>query len=428
MDLEDAVACKAEVSESPGDGCMDGYELVQEEGGAPERVVLPHIPAAVGTLPAESDDVDFCGDALLLLTGPFYPGSTSLTDLPDFAVPVDGALDPQMRLTVVQRSLDQFLRGSLTFGNPPVNVLTHLAGSDEFNARLTTIVQEATLLPVELNVTGTLFPDGYGSVAVHMRIADGWSEARRKQLIDGFGPKGRDDVTARIRDELLPALTAMSDQCRQGPPCPTVLPYFNLTYAGSTTHPTPGRATLSHSLRHLIYPRSAEPIPSESTWPEEFFYPGYAFFLLASRNPHDTLGQLEHLLGQLNVHYARLERSANAAERIIRESALDEDPELVIGLERRLRADYQALVRPTFSYDFHVLKLRDSVLKAWETEKVRERTDTLLQMARYAVERKLEHAQMRRVKRVNQAVTIVAILSFVQCVDAAASLWSTFFG
>ncbi|PBC70135.1 hypothetical protein BX265_7527 [Streptomyces sp. TLI_235] len=289
-------------------------------------------------------------------------------------------------------------------------------------------MQEATLLPVEVNVTGILFPDGYGSVAVHMRIADGWSEVQRERLLDAFGPKGRDDVTTLIRDELLPALTAMSDRCRQGPPCPTVLPYFNLTYAGSTTHPTPGRATLSDPLRHLVYPRSAKPIPSESTWPEEFFYPGYAFFLLASRSPHGTLGQLEHLLGQLNVHYARLEHSANAAERIIRESALDEDPELLIGLERRLRADYQALVRPTFSYDFHVLKLRDSVLKAWETEKVRERTDTLLEMARHAVERKLEHEQVRRVTRVNLAVTIVAILSFAQCVDSALNLWSRFFG
>ncbi|MFF3467819.1 hypothetical protein [Streptomyces sp. NPDC002619] len=428
MDLEETVACNVEMSESPGDGRMDRSELVQEKGGAPDGVELPHARVAVGPPPAESGDVDFCGDALLLLTGPFYPGSVSLTDRPSFAVPVDGALEPEKRLTVVQRSLDQFLRGSLTFGNPPVNLLTHLAGSDALHARLTTIVQEATLLPVELNVTGILFPDGYGSVAVHMRIADGWSEVRRERLIDGFGPKGRDDVTARIRDELLPALTAMSDRCRQGPPCPTVLPYFNLAYAGSTSHPAPGRAMLSDSLRHLIYPRSAEPIPSESTWPEEFFYPGYAFFLLASRNPHDTLGQLEHLLGQLNVHYARLEHSANAAERIIRESALDEDPELLIRLERRLRADYQALVRPTFSYDFHVLKLRDSVLKAWETEKVRERTDTLLEMARHAVERKLEHEQLRRVTRVNLAVTIVAILSFVQCVDAAASLWSRFFG
>lgn len=395
----------------------------------PAGMQIPHPRTAVESLPTESGgDVDFCGDALLLLTGPFFPAPVALADSPAFAVPADGVLDPQGRLMLVHRSLDQFLRGSLTFGNPPVDLLTHFAGSEEFHARLTTIVRETTALPVELDVTGILFPDGYGSVAVHLRIADGWTEGRRAQLIDGYGQKGRDEVTTRIRDELLPALTAMSDRCRQGASCPTVLPYFNLTYAGGTTHPAPGRATLSDALRHLIYPRSAAPIPSESTWPEEFFYPGYAFFLLASRgDPRDTLGQLEHLLGQLNVHYARLERSASAAERIVREMALDEDPELLIALERRLRADYQALVRPTFSYDFHVLKLRDAVLEAWETEKVRERTDTLLEMARRAVERKLEHDQTRRVARVNLAVTIVAILSFVQCVDSALNLWSKFF-
>ncbi len=413
--------------DSLGGGRMDGAGPVRDKAGLPGGALIPHPREAAAPPPAESG-VDFCGDALLLLTGPFFPGPVSLADSPGFAVPADGRLDPEERLTLVHRSLDQFLRGSLTFGNPPVDLLTHFAGSEEFDARLTAIVRETTALPVELHVTGILFPDGYGSVAVHMRVVEGWTGRRREQLIDGFGPKGRDDLTARIRDELLPALTAMSDRCRQGPPCPTVLPYFNLTYAGCTTHPAPGRATLSDALRHLIYPRSAAPIPSESTWPQEFFYPGYAFFLLASRDgPSDTLGQLEHLLGQLNVHYARLERSASAAERIIREMALNEDPELLIALERRLRADYQALVRPTFSYDFHVLKLRDSVLEAWETEKVRERTDTLLEMARRAVERKLEHDQMRRVTRVNLAVTIVAILSFVQCVDSALNLWSRFF-
>jgi hypothetical protein len=161
---------------------------------------------------------------------------------------------------------------------------------------------------------------------------------------------------------------------------------------------------------------------------EEFFYPGYAFFLLASRDPRETLDQLEHLLMQLNVHYARLDRSASAMDRLIRESALDEDLDVLIALEQRLRADYQALVRPTFSYDFHVLKLRDSILSAWETDKVRERTDTLLDMARHAVERNLELQQTRRAAKVNLAVTIVAILSFVVCVDAAVNLWSRFFG
>jgi hypothetical protein len=383
-------------------------------------------PEAAGA--RDFGQVDFIGDAHLLLTGPFFPDMPALAHLPSSDVPKDGVLEPSGRIVLATRSLDNFLHGSLTYGNPPVDLLTHFAGSASFHERLSTMVSEATLLPVTLKVAGVLFPDGYGSVAVRMHVAGGWDEVRRERLVEGFGPQGRDEVFERLRDELLPVLAEVCDHCRPGPQCTTLLPYFNLTYAAHTSHPAPGRATLSDEFRLLIYPRSAAPIPSASTWMEEFFYPGYAFFLLASRDPRETLDQLEHLLMQLNVHYARLDRSASAMDRLIRESALDEDLDVLIALEQRLRADYQALVRPTFSYDFHVLKLRDSILSAWETDKVRERTDTLLDMARHAVERNLELQQTRRAAKVNLAVTIVAILSFVVCVDAAVNLWSRFFG
>lgn len=374
------------------------------------------------------EQVDFCGNALLLLTGPFFPEAPTLAQLSGFRIPEGGSLEPDGRLLLATRSLDSFLRGSLTYGNPPVELLTHFVGSKDFHERLSAIVSEAALLPVKLTVTGALFPDGYGSVSVRMHVDEGWDEVRRARLIEGFGPLGRDDVIGRLREELLPALVAMCDYCRPGPACTTLLPYFNLTYAAHTSHPAPGRGMLADEFRQLIYPRSASPIASASTWMEEFFYPGYAFFLLAARDPSGTVDQLEHLLTQLNVHYARLDRSASEADQLIRESSLDADLELLIELEQRLRADYQALIRPTFSYDFHVLKLRDSILTAWETDKVRERTDTLLEMARHAVERKLTHEQARRVGTVNLAVTIVAILSFVVCVDAAVDLWSRFFG
>lgn len=409
----------------------DGIAVPRSRAGQGDSLEVPPVGQMGAALDAVLDaavDVDFVGDSRLLLTGPFFPDAPALAQLPTCGVPVDGTLEPEGRIVPATRSMDGFLRGSLTYGNPPIELLTHFAGSDAFHERLTTIVEEATLLPVTLTVAGVLFPDGYGSVAVRMHVPDGWNEVRRERLVDGFGPRGRDEVVERLRDELLPALAAMCLHCRKGPPYTTVQPYFNLTYAGGTVHPAPGRGTLADRLRPLIYPRSAAPILSDSTWMEEFFYPGYAFFLLAARDPRDTLDQLEHLLTQLNVHYARLERTAGAADRLVRESALNEDLELLIALEQRLRADYQALVRPTFSYDFHVLKLRDSVLSAWETDKVRERTDTLLEMARHAVERKMERDQAHRVGRVNRVVTIVAILSFVVCVDAAVDLWSKIFG
>lgn len=54
MDLEETVACNAEMSESPGDGRMDRSELVQEKGGAPDGVDLPKARVTVGPPPAES--------------------------------------------------------------------------------------------------------------------------------------------------------------------------------------------------------------------------------------------------------------------------------------------------------------------------------------------------------------------------------------
>jgi len=391
-------------------------------------VVVPPARKEERSAAEPSSNVDFAGDACLLLTGPFFSDAPPLAHMPSYVIPPDGILEPGGRIVLATPSMDGFLRGSLTYGNPPVDLLTHFAGSAIFQEKLTTLLEEMVLLPVAVTVAGVLFPDGYGSVAVQMHVAEGWDEVRRGRLVDAFGPRGRDEVIGRLRDELLPALAAMCDRCRPGPDFTTLLPYFNLTYAAQTAHPAPGNATLSDKLRPLIYPRTAAPIPSESTWHEEFFYPGYAFFLLASRDPRNTLNQLEHLLMQLNVHYARLDRSASAADRLIRESALNGDLDLLISLEQRLRADYQALVRPTFSYDFHVLKLRDSVLAAWETDKTRERTDTLLDMACRAVQRRVEHQQARRVAKVNLAVAIVAILSFIQCVDAATNLWSRFFG
>lgn len=395
---------------------MDGHRSLE----------LPHARRAESS-GLEIGSIDFTGDARLLLTGPFFSDAPPLARMPSYLIPGDEVLEPLGRFVLAAPSMDEFLRGSLTYGNPPVELLTYFAGSTTFHEQLTTMLEELVLLPLSVKVTGVLFPDGYGSVAVQMDVAQGWDEVRRERLVDAFGPRGRDEVIGRLRDELLPALAAMCDRCRPGPDCDTVLPYFNLTYAGHTLHPEPGNGVLADGLRPLIYPRSAAPIRSESTWLDEFFYPGYAFFLLASRDPSSTLNQLEHLLMQLNVHYARLDRSANAADRLIRESGLNGDLDLLLSLEQRLRADYQALVRPTFSYDFHVLKLRDSVLSAWETGKVRERTDTLLEMACRTVQRKIEHQQARRVAKVNRAVAIVAILSFIQCVDAGASLWARFF-
>jgi hypothetical protein len=373
------------------------------------------------------DCIDIVGDAQVLLTAPFFPSADPFDHRPTCQVPAGGVLDAGGRLVTANLSMDLLLRGSLTYGNPRIDVLTQFAGSEAFNAELAASAERIVGLPVRVTVRGMLFPDGYGSAAMRLEVPDGWTAENRDRFMEGFGPRGRDTVAEALRDRLFPALAEVSDRCCQHAPGQTLLPYFNLTYVGATSHPRPGRATLPDDLRQLVYPRSPAPITSDSTWSDEFFYAGYAFSLLASNDPDATLEQLEHLLLNLDVLYARMDRSAGAADRLIRGSSRGEDVEWLVALERRLRADYQALVRPTFSYDYHVLKLRDSLLHAWETDRTRERTETLLEMARQAVERQIAQQQARRVGRVNLVLTILAVLSFVASVEAAVNLWTKFF-
>jgi hypothetical protein len=374
------------------------------------------------------DHVDLVGDAQMLFTGPFFPAANPLGVRTSGALPGDRVIDTAGRLLPVDRSLDGFLRGSLTFGNPPVDLLTHFAGSPEFHDELAALVTDAVGLVARVAVTGLLFPDGYGSIAILVEIPDGWDPPHREGLLAGFGPANRDPLARRLHEAVLPALTEVIVRC--GPResgGDAVLPYVNLTYVGRTTHPQPGRATLPDDLGHLVYPRSAAMVTSDSTWVEEFFFAGYAFSLLASARPEATVQQLEHLLLYLDVLYARMDRSAGAADHLIRGTSLDQDIDWLVALEGRLRADYQALVRPTFTYDYHVLKLRDSLLHAWDTDKVRERTETLLDMARRTLERKLAQDQARRVGRLNVVLTIIALLSLVSSVDAALNLWAKMF-
>lgn len=376
----------------------------------------------------DPEPVDFIGDAQLLLTGPFFPIDGPLDQRLSHTMPSDTALDSAGRTVQVQRPTERFLCGSLTFLDPQLELTTGFAGSEQFNAELTAAVQDAVDLPLRLWVTGILFPDGYGSVAVRLEVSDGWEGDRRTRLIARFGPDGRDALCGRIHEILSTVLADIAERCYPPASGKLFLPYFNLTYAAETSHQKPGRATLPDDLRQLIYPRSPAPITSQSPLLDEFFYAGYAFMLLARREPRYTLDQLEHLLLQLNVLFARMDRSADTADQLIRSPSAGMNPDRLVALEQRLRADYQALVRPTFSYDHHVLKLRDSLLYAWETDKTRERMDTLLQMARLAMEQKLARRQAHRRALVSLVITILTVLSAFQTADAATNLWVKLFG
>lgn len=382
----------------------------------------------MGHPPAETDPLELCGDAEILLTAPFFPSANPLAYRPPCAVPRDGVIDAGGRLAALDRSMGPLLRGTLTYGEPQVEVVTHFAGAEAFNAKLCALVDPLPSLSPEVTLAGLLFPDGYGSVAVRIAVPGGWESGRREALLEQFGPPRRHQVADELRTAILPALAELSARCCEGAGDETVFPYFNLTYVAATSHPRPGRATLPDGLRRLVYPRSPAPIASDSPWSDEFFYAGYAYSMLASAAPGRVADQLELLLLQLDVLYARMDRCATSADRMVRDRAARGNVDWMVDLDQRLRADYQALMRPTFSFDYHVLKLRDSLLRAWETDRLRERTDTLLQMARQAVERQLAHDQARRVARVNLIVMVLTLLSLIVTADAALDLWTRLLG
>jgi hypothetical protein len=419
------------------EGCSSA--IMSDRASRPYRTIArsaygedpPDDPASISRMnrsPIHADCLDLDGDAQILLTAPFFPSTDPLDYRSPCRIPVGGVLDGGGRLIQSDRSMDPLLRGSLTYGNPHIDLVTQFAGTEPFNAELAAAIDGMPGLSLRLAVTGMLFPDGYGSVAARIEVPGGWTADRRDCFLERFGPRGREFLADKLRAALLPALAELAETCCKEASDETLLPYFNLTYVAVTSHPRPGRATLPDNLRLLVYPRSPAPITSDSPWSDEFFYAGYAYSLLASAAPQRTLDQLELLLLHLDVLYARMDRSATAADRSIRERSGDEDVDWLVGLELRLRADYQALVRPTYSFDYHVLKLRDGLLSAWETGKTRARTETLLLMARQAVERRLAQEQARRVSRVNVVVTILTVLTVFASADAAVDLWARLFG
>lgn len=372
-----------------------------------------------------ADAVALEGDAVILLTAPFFPAADPLRERASCRLPADGTLDDRGLLVREERPLNALLKGSLTYANPEVLSLTQFAGAEDLAAELTSALGANGVPRPRVAVAGVLFPDGYGSVSVRITVEAGWDSDRRAALLAAFGPSGREETAAAVRETLLPPLTELTRRC--GDPQDSLeLPYFNQTYVGQTSHPEPGRAALRDELRALIYPKSAAPTVSDSPWFDEFFYAGYAYNLLAAPRPATTCEKLELLLLQLDVSYARLARSAAAADLAIRQQTHDADVNWLVGLELRLRADYQALVTPTFSFDFHVLTLRDALLTAWDTDALRGRTDTLLTMSRQAVERRLAERQTRRVTLVNRWITLLTALSAIATAEAAVNLWSRF--
>jgi hypothetical protein len=377
--------------------------------------------------------VDFVGDAYLTFTAPFYVDRNPLVPGMSCVVPLGDHLDEGQAFRRQEVRFGPLLQGSLTFELPTVDVLATFAGGDawceELRQRLGRLLaaRSSRLALTSVAVMGILCQDGYAAVAVTLTVAGGWERDRRPDLIAAVGPAGRDDFSAALRMMLLDPATQLIRRS-VGADVEVALPYFNLTYGGRTGHPMPGRAALADELRILVYPNSPEPLPSRSPWHHQYFYPGYAFNLLAMPDAEDcrrNLHKLALLLLILDVSYARLARTARAADRALwdgQRGGYGADAGWLERLERRLRSDYQALVTPTFSYDHHALMLRDGILDAWDAAGLETRAEDLLAAVRQILERELAEEQAQRVARVNTIVTILTVLSAIATIEAVVSL------
>lgn len=372
--------------------------------------------------------LDLQGDAHLVLTAPFYAGGDPHDPPEARALPAGGDLDGAGRLLGRPISLAPLMQGTLTFQQPYVDVLTTFVGDAAWCDGLRDALSEPPDRPGGLRfdaveVIGMLFPDGYGAVAVTLRVADGWDPERRGSLMAALAPACRDGLGAELRSMVLDPLERLLRRCGAGEAAEAELPYFNLTYAGHTDHPSPGRAVLDDGLRALVFPASPHPLESGSPRHDEFFYPGYAFNVLAAADPVASLEKLTLLLLILDVHNVRLARNAEAARRALEHGDVGPDLERLTRIEQRLRTEYQSLLAPTFSFDHHALMLRDSILRAWQLERLQSLTNSLISMLRETIERTIAAEQARRTRRINVVVTVLTVLSAVATIEASVSLY-----
>jgi hypothetical protein len=377
--------------------------------------------------PASSPEpIGLAGDAVFLLTAPFHADQDALTESRPLRSGGMNDLTPTGSLSLVTPTFTSLFKGTLTFAeDQPANHL-QFAGSAEFRTALAARISAAAgcgeVAAVEVvEISGIIFPDGYGAIAVTMCRAAGWEPDARSATLEIFGRAGREIVAQVVRTQVRAELTAALATLGRPMASPVVIPYFNMTYVGESPVEEPGRRALAAEFRPLVYPNSPDPLRSVSPWRDQFFYAGYAYSLMIMKDPRAQVEKLALLMLMLNVLYVRLARTASAADALLLGDA-HADTASLARITHRLRSQYQALVTPTFSYDHHALRLRDAILHAWDAEKLQTRTLDLLGIVRENVAARVAQEQARRIRKVNVAVGILTGLSVIATVDAAVSL------
>jgi hypothetical protein len=377
---------------------------------------------------AESS-INLRGDAYIAITAPFYPDSDPLVPHPQCSPPAASDLDGSGILLRAELPMHAIMRGTLTYQEPEIGALTGFTADARWLADLQADLELSVGVEGEqafdqLEVSGLLFPDGYGAVASTLRLPSGWDPDRRAATLGMVGVAGRESLAATLRAKLLPPLQRMLRRSGAGESSIAIVPYVNLTYAGRTDHPAPGRAYLDDELRHLVYPASPMPLPSCSPWHDEYLFAGYAYNLIATKDPLPSLRKLALLLLVLDVSYARLARLAGAADHALNRQDFEANSRWLAQTARRLRSEYQSLITPTFSFDHHALKIRDAILDAWDVRKLMDRADNLISMLRDAIELELAADQARRISKLNIVVFILTVLSTISTAEAALSIYN----
>lgn len=361
-------------------------------------------------------ELELQGDADLIFTAPLRVGLGER----------EGA-DPLARLRatpdveLAADDWDRIFRGSLTFQDARPAEVARFSVEGGLREAVCELVRARSEFPgVSAAVAGVAFVDGSVAIAVTISVPDGWSR-NRGELMAAFGPAGRDELATELRRIVLEWARA-AELPAPGSDAAPELPYFNLTYVGRVVDPRAGRAVIdTPELRALVYPRSPGPLESCSTLDEEYLYAGYAFLLLGVPPGSATPEKLRDLLLILDVLYAQLAQGAAAAKDYL----IDGDDALDVAdweqLERDLRMRYREVATPTFSFDHHVLAMRNTILEAWGAADLLERSQELLAWGDEAQTRRELAKQARRSRVFNVILGVIAVLAVF---DTADSVWS----
>jgi hypothetical protein len=149
--------------------------------------------------------------------------------------------------------------------------------------------------------------------------------------------------------------------------------------------------------------------------------------VLATAHERPSAEKLTLLLLILNVSYARVARAAGAGDAELRRAEHTAvDSTSLAALEYRLRADYQSLINPVFSYDHHALRMRDAILRSWEADNLQARMENVLAGVRQSIERSLANEQGRRLHLTNTVIVVLTMLSLVSTFQAGLEIYDRF--